>query len=114
MESSVSYPKRLDWLDRAKGLGMLLVIFGHMSQDPVLTRPIYLFHIPLFFILSGMARHMSRQPGRSGRNTARKLAISYCSFLALFGGARVAGALLAHGSVTPLNLANLLFGGRAM
>lgn len=47
--------ERLKYLDYAKGLAMIFVIFGHV----VLTKSnefriwIYSFHMPLFFIISG-------------------------------------------------------------
>ncbi|GEO70627.1 acyltransferase family protein [Levilactobacillus acidifarinae] len=59
--------KRIQWIDIAKGLGILLVIYGHAlggimnSHDQlatgVLLKPyniIYGFHMPLFFFLSGI------------------------------------------------------------
>lgn len=58
---------RIDALDTAKGLGILLVVFGHAWRgnyaaglgisDPVfesVDRAIYSFHMPLFFFLSGL------------------------------------------------------------
>ena len=44
--------KRLDWLDVAKGFGILLVIFAH-TDNSILRSLIYTFHVPLFFFLSG-------------------------------------------------------------
>ena len=49
--------KRIDALDAAKGIGILFVVFAHMNMaEPSLTF-IYSFHMPLFFILSGMVFH---------------------------------------------------------
>ena len=46
--------KREDWIDIAKGIGILLVIIGHSSGRPMVLRQfIYSFHMPLFFIISG-------------------------------------------------------------
>ena len=46
--------KRENWIDIAKGIGILLVIIGHSSERPmVLKQFIYSFHMPLFFIISG-------------------------------------------------------------
>ena len=45
---------RLDFIDIAKGLGIIFVILGHSASIPlVLGRCVYSFHMPLFFILSG-------------------------------------------------------------
>ncbi|WP_298014468.1 acyltransferase family protein [uncultured Megasphaera sp.] len=47
-------PKRIDWIDIAKGIAILLVIIGHTNPWGSTTRNfIYSFHMPLFFLLSG-------------------------------------------------------------
>ncbi|MDY3250490.1 MAG: acyltransferase [Candidatus Choladocola sp.] len=43
---------RIDWLDMAKGYGMLLVMFSHLGIGKYKVW-IYTFHMPLFFFLSG-------------------------------------------------------------
>lgn len=68
---------RVDWLDAARGLGILLVVFAHclrgleasgiVAATPavlILDRVIYAFHMPLFFVLSGLTlrRVLTRQP----------------------------------------------------
>lgn len=45
--------QRIEWIDVAKGIGMLLVILGHTIQLNIVT-PLYAFHMPLFFFLSGL------------------------------------------------------------
>lgn len=45
---------RVKWIDFAKGMGIFLMIMGHMPSLPVLFREwIFSFHMPLFFFLSG-------------------------------------------------------------
>lgn len=57
---------RTPWIDIAKGIGILLVVYGHVARgvvsaglpmDPgvfaAIDRAIYSFHMPLFFLLSG-------------------------------------------------------------
>ncbi len=44
--------KRIEWVDAGKGLGLILVVLGHLRL-PYLATLIYTFHIPLFFFLSG-------------------------------------------------------------
>lgn len=42
------------YIDIAKGIGMLLVIYGHLAERSDFLRIIiYSFHMPLFFIISG-------------------------------------------------------------
>jgi fucose 4-O-acetylase-like acetyltransferase len=60
--------RRDESLDRAKGLAILLVVFGHLvaRADPAgvewyepLRRAVYAFHMPFFLYLSGVAMAMS-------------------------------------------------------
>ena len=44
---------RIQWVDTAKGIGLLCVILGHLNV-PYLATWIYTFHMPLFFFLSGV------------------------------------------------------------
>jgi len=47
--------KRFEYIDVAKGLGILLVIFGHLYPcGGRLSSVIFSFHMPLFFFLSGI------------------------------------------------------------
>lgn len=42
-----------NWIDILKGLGIILVILGHLRVSHDLLNYIYLFHMPLFFFISG-------------------------------------------------------------
>lgn len=51
--------KRIEGIDIAKGLGIILVVLGHQidyfhADIPGAYQYIYLFHVPLFFFLSGL------------------------------------------------------------
>ncbi len=49
-------PKRIEYLDVARGIGILLVVLGHndfSALSPFFRQVIYSFHVPLFFFLSG-------------------------------------------------------------
>lgn len=47
-------PKRVSWIDVAKGITILLVFLGHTTSFPgEFSRVIYFFHMPTFFLLSG-------------------------------------------------------------
>lgn len=54
-------PKRIEALDIAKGIGIILVIIGHMSSS-YLRDWIYSFHMPLFFIISGICFKTEKYP----------------------------------------------------
>ena len=48
--------KRIEYLDIAKGIGILLVVLGHNDFEVIslfVQRLIYSFHMPMFFFLSG-------------------------------------------------------------
>lgn len=54
-ESTLTNKTRTKWIDISKGFAMLLVIIGHCSYAPdYLKSWLYSFHMPLFFILSGI------------------------------------------------------------
>lgn len=45
---------RVNWIDWAKALGILMVVMGHSNYDvPYLTEMIFMIHMPLFFFISG-------------------------------------------------------------
>lgn len=46
--------KRILWIDVLRGIAMFLVVYGHTSQNAEIKKYIYAFHMPLFFIISGM------------------------------------------------------------
>lgn len=45
--------KRIEWVDTARGIGILFVMFGHCYLNTIFTFWFYSFHIALFFFLSG-------------------------------------------------------------
>lgn len=46
--------KRCRWVDVAKGISIILIVLGHIYTDPILRKPIYAFHVPIFFFLAGV------------------------------------------------------------
>lgn len=52
--------KRLEWIDIAKGIAIILVVLGHATGASVVGKYIYCFHMPLFFIISGMCFRKGR------------------------------------------------------
>lgn len=55
MQDKITEPKqqRMHYLDLLKGIGIILVVLGHNSFHDYATQAIYLFHMPLFFVMSG-------------------------------------------------------------
>lgn len=68
--------KRIDWIDMAKGYGILLVILGHLSLGKIMTW-IYTFHMPLFFFLSGYVFSAKKDFGNFLKSKCRSLLIPY-------------------------------------
>ncbi|MFD2611106.1 acyltransferase family protein [Paenibacillus gansuensis] len=53
--------KRIEWIDVAKGIGIILVVMGHTSSiTSDAARMIFSFHMPLFFFLSGFVFSASK------------------------------------------------------
>lgn len=58
---------RILWLDAARGIGIILVILGHIiPMDQPFCHVIYSFHIPLFFFLSGMVLQLQKKEAEAG------------------------------------------------
>lgn len=50
--------QRIDWIDTAKGLCMILVIVGHtLPYGNLMRNFIFSFHMPAFFFLTGYTAH---------------------------------------------------------
>lgn len=69
-------------IDIAKGLGILLVVLGHLIDSfnadiPGVYGYVYLFHVPLFFFISGLFYHESDSLGKTALNKARRLFVPY-------------------------------------
>ena len=48
-------------LDNAKAIGIFLVVFAHVMSTSTITNYIYLFHMPLFFFISGRTSILQMQ-----------------------------------------------------
>jgi|GEM_PF-3278203 len=71
----------------ARGLGIILVVMGHFYA-PFSWYPVYSYHMPLFFILSGLvfnADHAERPASYIARR-ARRLLVPYFLYNMLFAG----------------------------
>jgi polysaccharide biosynthesis protein PslL len=75
---------RNEWLDIAKGIAIILVVIGHSAAFDV--TPIYWFHMPAFFIISGYlfkSQDSIQSIKEWVRKRARQLFIPYLFFLIL-------------------------------
>ena len=108
---------RLFFLDAARGFCMILVILGHIWEtDEPLPVLIYSFHVPLFFIISGILLRYTRAADRGIRRFVlsglKNLLLPYAFYEILFitlygilnrfdfGGRNIFGGFL----LNPLNV----------
>lgn len=80
----MSEKKRIEWIDVAKGIAMICVILVHVEEHfmppgtLVSTKiPIYTFHMPLFFFMSGYLFSMKNSFGEFLKNKCRRILIPY-------------------------------------
>ena len=77
--------ERLDYLDMAKGVGIFLVILGHIEYlEESAMSFIYSFHMPLFFVIGGILVYIKEKPVPQPKDSIKKRAygtlIPYISF----------------------------------
>ena len=85
---------RIHWIDIAKGLAILCVFLGHTQSTPsAVSNYIYLFHMPVFFLLSGYCFSNRRKFVDFIVNKARTLLVPV---LTLGMGGSLIVALLLH------------------
>lgn len=78
--------KRLDYIDIAKGIGIILVILGHRNVSQNIKQFIYAFHMPLFFMLSGyLFKYKNQGFGRFIKAKAKSLLVPFLFFTFLAG-----------------------------
>ncbi|MET0248640.1 MAG: acyltransferase family protein [Sphingobium sp.] len=80
--SGAATGERLDWIDVARGAGIVAVVLSHMWTQGAMRDAMYSFHMPLFFLLSGLLA----RPRPIADFTVRQLAGQmrpYAAFLAL-------------------------------
>lgn len=73
--------ERKDYVDLYRGILIILVVLGHYKGD-LLHDVIFLFHMPLFFMLSGLADPLS-----IFENPVNHAPDSLCGLLTLRSGA---------------------------
>ena len=79
---------RLNYLDVAKGLAIILVLIGHYPKtDSGIVTWLSSFHMPLFFLITGMLIKYTKEPERKMaelmRKKARMILLPYVTFSAI-------------------------------
>ncbi len=77
--------ERYDYIDIAKGIGILMVVWAHIMLTGWTHRFIYAFHMPLFFLLSGMLFKKEKYSsfGKFIAHRAKRLFIPYIIYSVL-------------------------------
>lgn len=70
---------RIRWIDIAKALVIVLVVFGHTMRSGFGQRMVYGFHVPAFFFLAGMTCRTDR-PARRIRMDFLRIMVPYYGF----------------------------------
>jgi fucose 4-O-acetylase-like acetyltransferase len=110
------------WIDALKGMGISVVVVGHVTYNPLLMKTIFMFHMPLFFVLGGWLHNAKVAPAHYLKTKALTLLVPYLSFLVLlwplellvsYPGQVWDGAWIWHDLLTPLLLGGPLLTGFA-
>ena len=92
--------KRIIWIDQLRGLAFYTVILGHMSIGKGLKNWMYSFHMPLFFMISGLNLNVERIYKTSFKDftlrLAKKMLVPYLWLQMLSFVLRYAVSLLNH------------------
>lgn len=121
--------RRSDWVDVAKGLGIVLVVYGHVARGlmssglapdaawlRMVDRGIYMFHMPLFFFLAGFFFWSSRRQRSAPafmRGKVETIVYPYLLWSLLQGGLEVALSRFTNGAATSEQVLGLLWLPRA-
>ena len=75
--------KRELWIDALKGIGIILVVAGHITYNPLLVKTIFMFHMPLFFLVGGWLHSTALSQRQYLGAKTRSLLVPYLSFLVI-------------------------------
>ena len=85
-----SEKQRLEWVDVAKGICMICIVLGHMTVDWI-NRFVYMFHLPVFFLISGYFLKRKDDEMQFARGKAKRLLVPYaitCAVACIVGVVR--------------------------
>ncbi|MDB4835410.1 acyltransferase family protein [Cyclobacteriaceae bacterium] len=68
---------RESWVDYAKSIGIMLIVFGHLPNTTTVVKFLWTFHVPLFFFISGYLFSEGRNTSDVLKKTVLRLIIPY-------------------------------------
>lgn len=108
---------RLDWVDVARGIGIVAVVVGHVWTRGGVRDAAYSFHMPLFFLLSGLLSRPQPVARFAWRQVAGQMR-PYAAFLVLLVAVdQIVETAQGHRPIFhdwPSDLATLAYGGSAL
>lgn len=120
----MSEKKRESWIDICKGIAIIFVVMGHVVSSfhnsgllkeatafNYVGKLIYSFHMPLFFMISGLLFTKSKQ-SPLGQCLKKKIAaygIPYTVFSLIIGGSKIIFSSFVNGNVRLTDLLSILF-----
>lgn len=75
--------QRIEWLDVAKGIAILLMVAGHTTIPKPVSNFIWAFHMPLFFIASGWCTRWGGQFGEFLVKKTKTLLMPFAIYTAI-------------------------------
>lgn len=80
--------ERISWIDIARGLGIIFVIYAHVLDRESIRFLFYAFHMPLFFFLTGIVHHHKKSESIISflRKNAKRILLPYFLFAFLTYG----------------------------
>ena len=104
---------RTAWIDTAKALAMVLIVYGHIDVDSYAQSFVYAFHLPVFIFLSGLCFNSGPSFKIFIKKKASRILVPYL-FFGIFAIAAylVLGSAFANGELISLKdcLTGLLIG----
>ena len=76
---------RLEYVDVAKGIGIICTIIGHTFTGTMTARVIYTFHMPMFFFISGYLYHEKKTKDLFAKSVKRLLVPCFANVPLFFG-----------------------------
>jgi fucose 4-O-acetylase-like acetyltransferase len=95
---------RIEWIDIAKAIGLVFIIIGH-NIFRYEVKYIYWFHVPLFFILSGILHRQNIPAYTFIQARFKHLMVPYLFFLS------ICFLTMPLGYCKEMQITNLLLGG---
>ena len=74
---------RIEWIDIAKAIGLIFIIIGHNIYKYEGAKYIYWFHVPLFFMLSGILHRQNIPTFTFIQARFKHLMVPYLFFLSI-------------------------------